>query len=224
MGLKGILQDAVSLFCCKKMKPNSSQWRIDRKFEQMGFGRMDEKRLLKKLRNGDEKALAKIIDIYSAYISKIVGSLISSKGTREDIEEVVADTFIALWRTADRINYEKYSSIKAYIAVIARNKTKDWLRNRGQDLQLMDDVLLIDNSLEQLIVQREQQRILADALKQLNLLDCKIFVAYYYQYKKVKEIAHEFEMNPQTVKTRLRRGRAMLKKILIKEGYGNNEN
>ena len=43
-------------------------------------------------------------------------------------------------------------------------------------------------------------------------------------YKKVKEIAHEFEMNPQTVKTRLRRGRAMLKKILIKEGYGNNEN
>lgn len=190
----------------------------------MGFGRMDEKRLLKKLRNGDEKALAKIIDIYSAYISKIVGSLISSKGTREDIEEVVADTFIALWRTADRINYEKYSSIKAYIAVIARNKTKDWLRNRGQDLQLMDDVLLIDNSLEQLIVQREQQRILADALKQLNPLDCKIFVAYYYQYKKVKEIAHEFEMNPQTVKTRLRCGRAMLKKILIKEGYGSNEN
>lgn len=44
---------------------------------------MDEKRLLKKLRNGDEKALEKIIDIYSAYISKIVGSLISSKGTRE---------------------------------------------------------------------------------------------------------------------------------------------
>jgi len=63
MGLKGILQDAVSLFCYKKMKPNSSQWRIDRKFEQMGFGRMDEKRLLKKLRNGDEKALEKIIDI-----------------------------------------------------------------------------------------------------------------------------------------------------------------
>lgn len=31
-------------------------------------------------------------------------------------------------------------------------------------------------------------------------------------------------MNPQTVKTRLRRGREMLKKILIKEGYNYNEN
>lgn len=186
---------------------------------------MDERRLLKKLQNGDEKAFEKIIDIYSAYIAKIVGSLISSKGTKEDIEEVVADTFIALWQTAERINYEKYSSIKAYLAVIARNKAKDWLRNvSGQDLQLIDDVLIVDNSLEQLIVQREQQRIIAKTLKQLKPLDWKIFVAYYYQYKKIEEIAQEFQMNPQTVKTRLRRGRGMLKKILIKEGYGSNEN
>ena len=76
-------------FCCKKMKPNSSQWRIDRKFEQMGFGRMDEKRLLKKLRNGDEKALAKIIDIYSAYISKIVGMIIFTQSNDDgwNVEE-----------------------------------------------------------------------------------------------------------------------------------------
>lgn len=72
---------------------------------------------------------------------------------------MVADTFIALWQIAERINYEKYSSIKAYIAVIARNKAKDWLRNSGQDLQLMDAVLLVDNSLEQLIIQREQQKL-----------------------------------------------------------------
>ena len=61
----------------------------------MGFGQMDERGLLKRLRNGDEKAFEKIMDMYSAYIVKIVGSLISPKGTKEDIEEVVADTFIA---------------------------------------------------------------------------------------------------------------------------------
>lgn len=48
-------------------------------------------------------------------------------------------------------------------------------------------------------------------------------MAYYYQYKKVDEIAREFQMNPQTVKTRMRRGKELLKKILIKEGYGVNE-
>lgn len=184
---------------------------------------MDEKSILKKLRNKDEKAFEELIDLYSAYVTAIVGSLLSSKGTKEDVEEVVADTFIALWNTAERINYEEYSSIKAYIAVIARNKAKDWLRtSRGQDLQLVDDILIIDNSVEQLIVQREQQRIIAKILKQLKPLDWKIFVAYYYQYRKVDEIAQGLQMNPQTVKTRLRRGREVLKKFLIKEGYGNN--
>lgn len=86
---------------------------------------MDEKSLLKRLRNRDEKAFEEIIDLYNAYVATIVGSLLSSRGTKEDIEEVVADTFMALWETAERIDYEKYSSIKAYIAVIARNKAKD---------------------------------------------------------------------------------------------------
>ena len=58
---------------------------------------MNEKSLLKKLQNKDEKALEDIIDLYNAYVTTIVGSLLSSKGTKEDMEEVVADTFIALW-------------------------------------------------------------------------------------------------------------------------------
>lgn len=185
---------------------------------------MDEKSLLKKLRNKDEKALGDIINLYNAYVTTIVGGLLSSKGTKEDMEEVIADTFIALWETAERIDYEKFSSIKAYIGVIARNKAKDRLRTfHGQDLYLSDDILIVDNSMEQIIIQKEQQRIINKVLKQLKPLDWKIFMAYYYQYKKVDEIAEELQMNPQTVKTRMRRGRELLKKILIKEGYGINE-
>lgn len=186
---------------------------------------MDEKSLLKRLQNRDEKAFEEIIDRYNAYVTTIVPSLLSSRGTKEDMEEVVADTFIALWEAAERIDYEKYSSIKAYIAVIARNKAKDRLRTiHGQDLCLSDDILIVDNSMEKIILQKEQQRIIEKTLKQLKQLDWEIFVAFYYQYKKVDEIAREFHMNPQTVKTRMRRGRELLKTILIKESYGVNEN
>ena len=86
------------------MKPNSCRCRIDKKFEQIGFGGMDEKSILKRLRNRDEKAFEEIIDLYSAYVTAIVRNLLSSKGTREDVEEVVADTFISLWNTVERIN------------------------------------------------------------------------------------------------------------------------
>lgn len=182
---------------------------------------MDEKSLLKRLQNRDEKVFEEIIDRYNAYVTTIVRSLLSSRGTKEDMEEVVADAFIALWETAERINYERYSSIKAYIAVIARNKAKDRLRMiHGQDLQLSDDILILDNSAEQIILQKEQQRIIKKTLNQLKPLDWKIFVAYYYQYKKVDEIAREFQMNPQTVKTRMRRGKELLKKYLLKRVMG----
>ena len=117
---------------------------------------MDEKSILKRLRNRDEKAFEEIIDLYCAYITAIVRNLLSSKGIKEDVEEVVADIFISLW-TVERINCEEYSSIKAYIAVIARNKAKGWLKTaKVQNLQLMDDILVIDNSVKQLMVQREQ--------------------------------------------------------------------
>lgn len=119
---------------------------------------MDEKSLLKRLQNRDEKVFEEIIDRYNAYVTTIVRSLLSSRGTKEDMEEVVADAFIALWETAERINYERYSSIKAYIAVIARNKAKDRLRMiHGQDLQLSDDILILDNSAEQIILQKSSR-------------------------------------------------------------------
>lgn len=53
--------------------------------------------------------------------------------------------------------------------------------------------------------------------------DRKIFMMYYYRYKKIEEIAEALEMNPQTVKTRLRRGRETLKRILLEEGYDASE-
>lgn len=42
-------------------------------------------------------------------------------------------------------------------------------------------------------------------------------------HKKIEEIAETLKMNPQTVKTRLRRGRETLKRILLEEGYDASE-
>ncbi len=174
---------------------------------------MDEIILMRKLKRKDEWALGKIIDLYSSYITCIVWELLHKKGTKEDIEEVVADTFISLWLTAERINYKKYSSVKSYLGMIARNKAKDWLRAyRGEILELNDDILLIDGDVEHLILQKEQQLIIGRTLEKLRETD-----------KKIEEIAETLKMNPQTVKTRLRRGRETLKRILLEEGYDASE-
>ena len=167
-----------------------------------------------------EKSLIYIVPI--SHVSS--GNYCIKKVPRKDIEEVVADTFISLWLTAERINYKKYSSVKSYLGMIARNKAKDWLRAyRGEILELNDDILLIDGDVEHLILQKEQQLIIGRTLEKLRETDRKIFIMYYYRYKKIEEIAETLKMNPQTVKTRLRRGRETLKRILLEEGYDASE-
>lgn len=205
------------------LKPKSVFLRIDKK-QADGIWTMDEIILMRKLKRKDEWALGKIIDLYSPYITCIVWELLHKNGTKEDIEEVVADTFISLWLTAERVNYKKYSSIKSYLGMIARNKAKDWLRSyRGEILELNDDILLIDGDVEHLILQKEQQLIIGRTLERLKEKNRKIFMMYYYRYKKIEEIAEALEMNPQTVKTCLRRGRETLKRILLEEGYDASE-
>ena len=179
---------------------------------------MDERALLKKLKNKNEKALQETIQRYTAYVTTIIREILNSKATVEDIKELVADTFISLWKTAERINYVQYSSLKAYIGEIARNKAKDYLKmNKNIDLELYENAILIDDSIERQMLQKEQQQYIQKLLTKLKPEDQKIFLLHYYQYKKVDEIALIMHMNPQTVKTRLRRGRETLRTLLCNE-------
>jgi RNA polymerase sigma factor (sigma-70 family) len=142
------------------LKPELYNLRIDTKTKS-GFLRMKERTLLKQLQRKNEKALEEIMKKYGAYVTTISKEILAGKGTKEDVEEVVSDVFISLWNTAERIDYEKYTSIKAYIGMIARNKAKDKIRAiKSWNLELYDDVLLIDNQAERLMEQKEQQRII----------------------------------------------------------------
>ena len=103
---------------------------------------MKERKLLKQLQRKNEKALEEIMKKYGAYVTTISKEILAGKGTNEDVEEVVSDVFISLWNTAERIDYEKYTSIKAYIGMIARNKAKDKIRAiKNWNLELYDDVV-----------------------------------------------------------------------------------
>lgn len=186
--------------------------------EKTGILQMNEKILLMRLKHKSEKALSEVIEKYTAYVTTIIREILDNKATEEDREELVADVFIALWKTAERVDYIHYSSLKAYIGMIARNKAKDFLRTQKDiKLELYDDVLIIDNGIEIKILQKEQQLYIKALLNRLKPQDQKIFLLYYYQCKKIDEIASIMQMNPQTVKTRLRRGRETLRVLLNNE-------
>ncbi|MFC5406563.1 sigma-70 family RNA polymerase sigma factor [Cohnella soli] len=178
---------------------------------------MEEKMLIQQLKQKNQIALEKIISYYSAYVHTVVRNVLGTYMKAEDIEEVVSDAFVLLWNHAEQIR-EDSTTLKSYLASIARNQALKKLRNHNPLIcTLDDDILILDESIDP-IERSEQKHMLESALSLMNELDREIFIRYYYFMEKTNHIAEQLKMNESTVRSRLSRGRSNLKQILIKGG------
>ena len=76
-----------------------------------------------------------------------------------------------------------------------------------------------DVSPEQALTEDEARERTRLAVENMTEPDREIFLRHYYYFQSVAEIALALDMNVNTVKTRLRRGRARLKEYLREVGY-----
>lgn len=172
--------------------------------------------LLEELRQGNQAALEDMIARYHRYVSAIIGKMLVSAGSPQDVEELVQDTFYGVWRNAGNIQ----GSLKAYLCTAARNQAKSYLR-RSRPAALSTDTVDIPDQLgdlEDAAIQRETARLLRQAIDRMRPRDREIFLRTYYYLQNSKEIAQEMGISPNTVRSCLMRGRKVLQKTLGKEG------
>lgn len=173
---------------------------------------MDENSALQALCAGDEAALMWFIDRYTAYVATIINNMLLPRLTAADTEEAAADVFLALWKNAPRI---KPGGVRAYLGGIARNKARDALRSLREELPLEEDVLSIPGpGPDEALTERELAERTRCAVELMPEPDREIFLRHYYYCQGVADIALALDMNANTVKTRLRRGRERLRKEL----------
>ena len=67
----------------------------------------DEAELLQRLRNREKNSIDEAIRIYTPYLSTVLYHMAGNSLPKEDIEEIVADVFIVLWKNAGRIDLQK---------------------------------------------------------------------------------------------------------------------
>ena len=101
---------------------------------------MNDVKLIRSLKRGQRGALDRAIACYSGYAAAVARSVLGNAATREDLEEIVSDVFVALWRTAERLDEDK--PLKGYLAAIARNASVDRLRRQRPEDPLPEDDLL----------------------------------------------------------------------------------
>lgn len=178
---------------------------------------MREETILRRLRSQDPSALEALMDRYIPYVSTVVWNILRSSMTVQDAEEVVSDVFLAAWNQSEQITP---GFTKAWLGAVARNKAKNKLRQRGEELPFEEDYLEIpdENTPANAAERAEEHRLVRKAVDSLGQPDREIFLRHYYYAQTVEEISQEMQLNRSTIKTKLRRGRLRLRAILLRWG------
>ena len=169
---------------------------------------VDEEKLLKKLKKREQNALDDAIEIYTPYLGTVLYNMLGNGLPKEDIEEIISDVFVMLWKNAEYIDLCR-GTLRSYIAATAKNFALKRL-NKKREYTSLDEIEL---SGEQDYTGQENNFVWM-AVMSLGEPDNEIFVRYYKFGEKIRDISKVMGINISTVKTKLSRGKLKLKKIL----------
>ncbi len=135
-----------------------------------------------------------------------------------DADDLVQQTFLAVVEGRDRVRDP--AGFRAYLFGVARNRLMRHLRERGRfegDTSVSDlQASLL--SVAEAMVQRQQERLLLRSLRRLPLdLQIAIELAY-FEGMTDREVAEILDMPVGTLKSRLRKARALLGDAIVALG------
>lgn len=182
---------------------------------------INEKSLVEGLVNSDDRAFDYILDEYGDDILRFCYMKVNDESIAEDLTQ---ETFINIFKYIGR--FKGKSSLKTWIYKIALNCCREYFR-KNKNLVIVDDSRFVQNNiiaefdLEEEILTLVDNEIIASALEEIKPQYKDIIYMFYYKDFTVRDIAEILEQNENTIKTKLRRGRNELGKVLAKEGiYG----
>jgi RNA polymerase sigma factor (sigma-70 family) len=164
---------------------------------------------------GDRAALDQL---YAMTASKVLGVLVKMLRDRTVAEEVLQDTFVAVWRKAKQFDPSKSSPLTWQIAV-ARNLAIDRLRRERRfptSVELPPDEELVseeDNGLDLLLAQ-DNERMLGHCLGSLDADQQRAIRAAFFGGLTYEALAAQERLPLSTVKSRIRRGLARLRNCI----------
>ena len=95
----------------------------------------DDKTLIFRARAGDEQAFADLVGRYHAFVYGVVIGIMKNS---HDAEEVVQDVFVNAYCGLPKL--EDTTKLKGWLAEIARNCARDWLRKQRVNTVPIDEV------------------------------------------------------------------------------------
>ena len=168
---------------------------------------MTDERLLGLLRSDPEQGLREAVAHYGPMVWRVVRQRLP-QAQREDLEEIVSDAFVQLYRTLDRLDPER-GSLGAYLSVIARNAALRRARQLSSRPEIPAETLPE--------VPAPDHRELYDALMSLEEGDRRLITLRYHYGLTAREIGEQLGISEAAAQKRLSRALEKLRHITREE-------
>lgn len=158
--------------------------------------------LVKKAQKGDTDAFVELMEIHKMSLYKVAKSYLKSE---EDIADVMQDTILSAYEHIGELKKSAY--FKTWITRILMNHCNDLLRQQRHFVKTEWEE-------ERTASAAGDDREFYELLSELPDDARVIFLLYYGEGFSVKEVAQILELNENTVKSRLSRGRKKLRQAI----------
>lgn len=175
----------------------------------------EDKHIIKKIKKGDVGAYSLLIDKYRHMVFTLALQILKNEA---DAEEVAQDSFFKAYKALN--TFEGRSSFSTWIYRITYHQAISKLR-KGRSKEISHDFDAAganqypeNESLNEILEAQDRSKYLKEALGNIKSDESGILTLFYYEEKKVDEIAEITGLSPANVKVKLFRGRQNLLKAL----------
>jgi len=167
----------------------------------------DDMRLVARIRAGDQLALSELYDRYSGVVYAVALRILHDTGAAEDL---LQDIFLQLWRKPDAFDSSR-GSLGGWLAVIARHRSIDRLRQRRPESDIEDYIIaggpdLRDETERSLVIEKVRA-----VMNEMSPDQRKAMEMAFFEGLTHSEIAEKTGQPLGTIKTRIRSGLQLLR-------------
>jgi len=161
-----------------------------------------------------EVLIEEIMNKYGQEILQLVYSYVNNKEVAEDLTQ---DIFVKCYKSLH--TYKGKAKLRTWLWKIAINHCKDYLKSWYNKKVIVTENepaynRVQNGSVEQTVIRNDEDHRLASAVMELPIKHREVIYLFYFEELPIKEIAMLLEVNENTIKTRLRRAKVLLKKGL----------
>ena len=169
--------------------------------------------LIHRAQTGDEGAFTDLMREHYPFVYAIVVRIVKNS---HDTEEVVQDAFFNAYRGLAQL--EDAAKFKSWLAEIAQNCARNWLRKQRSDTVSIDEVseqmLQTEDSSDERLIRQEQRELIRRTMETLPQKDRKIAQAFYLDGASYDELTRTHGLSYNAIAFRLSRAKRQLSKRL----------